>query len=192
MDCINIVPLSKPLYNLRLLITHSHTIGDWLPCKVPTSSSGAIGGYVICSGTLRHAQGGIEPATLRLPDDSSYFLSQSHIAPSGSGGKSWLTMHSDCPGSPTALHRDMLKYTADVRDWMAADPNNIIAIHCKGGKGEKAGSPAPRTLAADVILARFTLKQWEPTLFLENHRLVGFHSSPTAPLIQLLEILLSC
>ncbi|XP_038821391.1 putative tyrosine-protein phosphatase TPTE isoform X3 [Salvelinus namaycush] len=30
---------------------------------------------------------------------------------------------------------DMLKYTAGVREWMAADPNNIIAIHCKGGKG---------------------------------------------------------
>lgn len=31
--------------------------------------------------------------------------------------------------------RDMLKYTASVRDWMSADPKNIIAIHCKGGKG---------------------------------------------------------
>lgn len=30
---------------------------------------------------------------------------------------------------------DMLSYTASVRDWMAADPSNIIAIHCKGGKG---------------------------------------------------------
>ncbi|XP_053187476.1 putative tyrosine-protein phosphatase TPTE isoform X1 [Scomber japonicus] len=30
---------------------------------------------------------------------------------------------------------DMLKYTANVRDWMSADPQNIIAIHCKGGKG---------------------------------------------------------
>nr|XP_006628294.1 PREDICTED: phosphatidylinositol 3,4,5-trisphosphate 3-phosphatase TPTE2-like isoform X1 [Lepisosteus oculatus] len=30
---------------------------------------------------------------------------------------------------------DMLKYTASVREWMAADPQNIIAIHCKGGKG---------------------------------------------------------
>ncbi|XP_072558500.1 thrombospondin type-1 domain-containing protein 1-like [Paramormyrops kingsleyae] len=29
----------------------------------------------------------------------------------------------------------MLKYTASVREWMAADPRNIIAIHCKGGKG---------------------------------------------------------
>lgn len=29
----------------------------------------------------------------------------------------------------------MLKYTASVREWMSADPKNIIAIHCKGGKG---------------------------------------------------------
>uniref|UniRef100_A0A3B3ZX29 Uncharacterized protein n=1 Tax=Periophthalmus magnuspinnatus TaxID=409849 RepID=A0A3B3ZX29_9GOBI len=30
--------------------------------------------------------------------------------------------------------RDMLTYTASVREWMAADQKNIIAIHCKGGK----------------------------------------------------------
>ncbi|XP_067662869.1 phosphatidylinositol 3,4,5-trisphosphate 3-phosphatase TPTE2-like isoform X1 [Haliotis asinina] len=30
---------------------------------------------------------------------------------------------------------DMLKFTDDVREWMAADTRNIIAIHCKGGKG---------------------------------------------------------
>ncbi|KAM4555661.1 LOW QUALITY PROTEIN: phosphatidylinositol 3,4,5-trisphosphate 3-phosphatase TPTE2-like [Odontesthes bonariensis] len=30
---------------------------------------------------------------------------------------------------------DMLKYTANVREWMSTDPQNIIAIHCKGGKG---------------------------------------------------------
>ena len=40
MDCIYIVPLSKALYNLGLLITHSHTHshtnGDWLPCKCRT------------------------------------------------------------------------------------------------------------------------------------------------------------
>lgn len=34
------------------------------------------------------------------------------------------------------LIRDMLKYTASVREWMTAHPENIIAIHCKGGKGE--------------------------------------------------------
>lgn len=33
------------------------------------------------------------------------------------------------------LIRDMLKYTASVKEWMSADPKNIIAIHCKGGKG---------------------------------------------------------
>ena len=36
----------------------------------------------------------------------------------------------------TVCLRDMLKYTANVREWMSADPKNIIAIHCKGGKGD--------------------------------------------------------
>ena len=39
----------------------SHADGDWLPCEAPTSSSGAIGGYSSCSGTLGHAPGGMEP-----------------------------------------------------------------------------------------------------------------------------------
>ncbi|XP_074843256.1 phosphatidylinositol 3,4,5-trisphosphate 3-phosphatase TPTE2-like isoform X2 [Carettochelys insculpta] len=30
---------------------------------------------------------------------------------------------------------DMLKFTANVREWMKEDEKNIIAIHCKGGKG---------------------------------------------------------
>ncbi|XP_063058905.1 putative tyrosine-protein phosphatase TPTE isoform X2 [Engraulis encrasicolus] len=30
---------------------------------------------------------------------------------------------------------DMLKYTANVREWMSEDSRNVIAIHCKGGKG---------------------------------------------------------
>ena len=29
----------------------------------------------------------------------------------------------------------MLKFARVVRDWMEADEQNIIAIHCKGGKG---------------------------------------------------------
>uniref|UniRef100_A0A4W4GKG6 Phosphatidylinositol-3,4,5-trisphosphate 3-phosphatase n=1 Tax=Electrophorus electricus TaxID=8005 RepID=A0A4W4GKG6_ELEEL len=32
---------------------------------------------------------------------------------------------------------DMLRYTASVREWMAADSHNVIAIHCKGGKGSR-------------------------------------------------------
>lgn len=32
--------------------------------------------------------------------------------------------------------RDMLKFTASVREWMNQDEKNIIAIHCKGGKGK--------------------------------------------------------
>ncbi|KAK7457270.1 hypothetical protein BaRGS_00039267 [Batillaria attramentaria] len=31
--------------------------------------------------------------------------------------------------------REMLKFTQEVREWMEADSENIIAIHCKGGKG---------------------------------------------------------
>lgn len=42
------------------------------------------------------------------------------------------TSHSLC----IVFVRDMLKYTASVRDWMSTDPKNIIAIHCKGGKGD--------------------------------------------------------
>ncbi|XP_062981923.1 phosphatidylinositol 3,4,5-trisphosphate 3-phosphatase TPTE2-like [Elgaria multicarinata webbii] len=30
---------------------------------------------------------------------------------------------------------EMLKFTASVREWMKQDDNNVIAIHCKGGKG---------------------------------------------------------
>ncbi|XP_071087021.1 phosphatidylinositol 3,4,5-trisphosphate 3-phosphatase TPTE2-like isoform X1 [Haliotis cracherodii] len=30
---------------------------------------------------------------------------------------------------------DMLKFADDVREWMASDSRNVIAIHCKGGKG---------------------------------------------------------
>ena len=29
----------------------------------------------------------------------------------------------------------MLTFADDARAWMAADPSNVLAIHCKGGKG---------------------------------------------------------
>uniref|UniRef100_A0A8C5WZT5 Phosphatidylinositol-3,4,5-trisphosphate 3-phosphatase n=1 Tax=Malurus cyaneus samueli TaxID=2593467 RepID=A0A8C5WZT5_9PASS len=31
--------------------------------------------------------------------------------------------------------QDMLNFTANVREWMRKDEKNVIAIHCKGGKG---------------------------------------------------------
>ncbi|ESP02383.1 hypothetical protein LOTGIDRAFT_224889 [Lottia gigantea] len=31
--------------------------------------------------------------------------------------------------------RDMIKFADNVRQWMSADKRNVIAIHCKGGKG---------------------------------------------------------
>ncbi|XP_053703201.1 putative tyrosine-protein phosphatase TPTE [Synchiropus splendidus] len=30
---------------------------------------------------------------------------------------------------------DMLKYVSSVREWMSSHPDNVVAIHCKGGKG---------------------------------------------------------
>lgn len=44
------------------------------------------------------------------------------------------------------FHRDMLRFTASVREWMAADSRNIIAIHCKGGKGDTTFCVVHKTL----------------------------------------------
>ena len=30
---------------------------------------------------------------------------------------------------------EMVRFSQDVRGWLAADPTNIIVVHCKGGKG---------------------------------------------------------
>ena len=30
---------------------------------------------------------------------------------------------------------EMISYAENVREWMSAHPDNIIAVHCKGGKG---------------------------------------------------------
>lgn len=31
--------------------------------------------------------------------------------------------------------RDMVEFCDDVRAWLSADEKNVIAVHCKGGKG---------------------------------------------------------
>ncbi|KAK4016065.1 phosphatidylinositol 3,4,5-trisphosphate 3-phosphatase TPTE2 [Daphnia magna] len=31
--------------------------------------------------------------------------------------------------------RQMIEFTKSVRNWLESDPNNVIAVHCKGGKG---------------------------------------------------------
>lgn len=33
------------------------------------------------------------------------------------------------------FYSDMIAFAKSARDWMDADPDNIIAVHCKGGKG---------------------------------------------------------
>ena len=33
------------------------------------------------------------------------------------------------------LHSDLLGFIDDVNTWMSKDDENIIAVHCKGGKG---------------------------------------------------------
>lgn len=31
--------------------------------------------------------------------------------------------------------KEIIRFAKDTRSWMMADPNNVIAVHCKGGKG---------------------------------------------------------
>jgi PTEN phosphatase family protein len=33
------------------------------------------------------------------------------------------------------FHRDMVEFCKDVRLWLAEDEQNVVAVHCKGGKG---------------------------------------------------------
>ncbi|XP_064607675.1 phosphatidylinositol 3,4,5-trisphosphate 3-phosphatase TPTE2-like [Liolophura sinensis] len=42
-------------------------------------------------------------------------------------------IHIDDHNVPT-IH-DMIKFAASAKEWMSEDENNIIAVHCKGGKG---------------------------------------------------------
>ena len=73
--------------------SHTHTNSDCLPCKAPTSLSGATGGWMSCSGTPRHTQGGIEPVSLRLPGNCAYLLEviQKKLMPQNSTNRMLLT-----------------------------------------------------------------------------------------------------
>ena len=31
--------------------------------------------------------------------------------------------------------KEAVRFAKDVKEWMIADPHNVIAVHCKGGKG---------------------------------------------------------
>lgn len=31
--------------------------------------------------------------------------------------------------------REMFRFTKSVKEWLSQDPKNVIAVHCKGGKG---------------------------------------------------------
>ena len=33
------------------------------------------------------------------------------------------------------MFSDIVEYCKNVREWLDADPENVIAVHCKGGKG---------------------------------------------------------
>lgn len=34
------------------------------------------------------------------------------------------------------LSSQLLYFTHNVREWLDRDPKNVIAVHCKGGKGD--------------------------------------------------------
>ena len=61
-----------------MLLIQPFTHQSWLAAMQGTNQPVRLeqfGGWVFCSGTPRHAHGGIKPATLWLPDDFSYLLS---------------------------------------------------------------------------------------------------------------------
>ena len=31
---------------------------------------------------------------------------------------------------------DMIRFAKSVKEWLKADPENVIVVHCKGGKGK--------------------------------------------------------
>lgn len=70
----------------------------------------------------------------------------------------------------------MIDFCADVKDWLKADDNNIIAVHCKGGKG-RTGTMICTWLIHTELFEQAKVQQiwygkdavlrsWSPQLFL--------------------------
>ncbi|XP_021506154.1 phosphatidylinositol 3,4,5-trisphosphate 3-phosphatase TPTE2-like isoform X1 [Meriones unguiculatus] len=47
---------------------------------------------------------------------------------------------------------EMLLFSREVSDWLAKDPENVVAVHCKGGKGRTGTMICACLLADDIVL----------------------------------------
>ncbi|XP_038950664.1 phosphatidylinositol-3,4,5-trisphosphate 3-phosphatase TPTE2 isoform X2 [Rattus norvegicus] len=47
---------------------------------------------------------------------------------------------------------EMLLFSKEVNDWMAQDPENVVAIHCKGGKGRTGTMVCACLIASEIVL----------------------------------------
>ncbi|XP_051025806.1 phosphatidylinositol 3,4,5-trisphosphate 3-phosphatase TPTE2-like [Acomys russatus] len=47
---------------------------------------------------------------------------------------------------------EMLLFTKEVNDWMVQDPENVVAVHCKGGKGRTGTMICACLIAGQVVL----------------------------------------
>ncbi|XP_052018829.1 phosphatidylinositol 3,4,5-trisphosphate 3-phosphatase TPTE2-like [Apodemus sylvaticus] len=47
---------------------------------------------------------------------------------------------------------EMLLFSKEVSDWMAQDPENVIAVHCKGGKGRTGTMVCACLIASEIVL----------------------------------------
>ncbi|XP_029387787.1 phosphatidylinositol 3,4,5-trisphosphate 3-phosphatase TPTE2-like [Mus pahari] len=47
---------------------------------------------------------------------------------------------------------EMLLFSKEVNNWMAQDPENVVAIHCKGGKGRTGTMVCACLIASEVVL----------------------------------------
>ncbi|XP_003503371.1 phosphatidylinositol 3,4,5-trisphosphate 3-phosphatase TPTE2 [Cricetulus griseus] len=47
---------------------------------------------------------------------------------------------------------EMLLFSKEVNDWMAQHPENVVAIHCKGGKGRTGTMVCACLIASEIVL----------------------------------------